>query len=351
MQTLAIILVSWNVCDRLRTALQAIDSSFHGSGIRYTTLVVDNASNDGTATMVRSEFPHVHLLEPGYNAGFAAGNNLALRTLGFGSEGRCEWTPWVPCGRGAGGEGFRGVGQSSDNAAIPAVWAVMLLNPDTKPLGDALPRLVAYLASNPSVLAVGPQLRYADGSIQSSRRRFPTRGTFFWESTSLERWWPRNPWVERYRCAERNDDTCQHVDWLVGAALLVRGSAIARAGLLDEGFFLYSEEIEWQQRLRHANHPDSAIVYLPDAIILHYEAQSSGQVPAAHHLHFQRSRIRLARLWYGQRFAVVLRLFLLLTYIWECALESVKWLLGHRRSLRQQRIAIYTSVLRSRLYV
>ncbi len=329
--SLAIVIVSWNVRDLLRRCLHAVEASLSGSGIGYEVIVVEHASSDGTAAMLREEFPRVRVLEPGHNPGFAAGNNLALRSLLFP-------TP-----------------DSSPPFLNPRPL-VLLLNPDTEPLGDALPRLVRYLDAHPEAVAVGPQLRYADGSVQSSRRRFPTRLTFFWESTPLERLWPDNPWTRRYRCADQSDETAQRVDWLVGAALLVRGETIVRAGLLDEGFFLYSEELEWQHRLRERGEGDgkgegaeAAIVYLPAAVVVHHEGRSSEQVPAARHIHFQRSRVRLVWLWYGAGFAAVLRGFLLLCYAWELGIESFKWLIGHRRALRSQRIGVYVKVLRSGL--
>ncbi len=352
MPDLAIIIVSWNVRDLLRRCLQSVAASLAGSGISYELLVVDNAGGDDTPAMLRAEFPQVRLLEPGRNLGFAGANNLALRELGYRGQGTGDRVP-------------DSAQQSSDGSAQSLVRYVLLLNPDTEVVGAALPRLVAYLAAHPEVIAVGPQLRYADGSIQSSRRRFPTRLTFFWESTLLERLCPGNPWARRYHCADRSAELEQRVDWLVGAALLVRGTAIAHAGLLDEQFFMYSEELEWQWRLqgagdtgygrrttgdgRRTTDDGSRIVYLPDAVVLHYEGRSSEQVPAGRHLHFQRSKLRLARRMYGMLFAETLRIFLLLGYLWELLLEAGKYLLGHRRTLRRRRIGVYLAVLRTGL--
>ena len=245
---------------------------------------------------------------------------------------------------------------------------VLLLNPDTETAGDAIVRLVRYLEQHPDVAVVGPRLRYPDGSVQPSRRRFPSRGVFFWESTPLERWWPNNPWARRYRCADTPDDAEQPVDWLVGAALLVRRSAIERAGLLDAGFLMYSEELEWQRRIQGMAggergvapgdqlysrqrptpnlHPPK-IMYLPEAVIVHHEGKSSEQAPARRYINFQRSRIRYARMVYGARFAALLRLFLRMAYAAELASEAAKWLLGHRRALRAQRIGVYLQVLRA----
>jgi GT2 family glycosyltransferase len=317
---LAIVIVSWNVRDLLRRCLHAVEASLRDSGIACSILVVDNASSDGTPAMLRADFPHVRLLEPGYNTGFVGGNNLAMYALGLGTA-----QPPAPA-----------------QHTLPDM--VLLLNPDTEPQGDALAQLVRYLETHPRVMAVGPRLCYADGSTQSSRRRFPARLTFFWESTPLERLWPGNPWARRYHCADRDDTTAQPVDWLVGAALLVRSTAILRAGLLDERFFMYSEELEWQHRLQCAVQ-SAAVVYLPSAIITHHEARSSEQVPLTRHLHFNRSRVLLAQMWYGSRFATTLRGFLLLCYLWELLVESGKHLLGHRRDLRRQRIGVYAAVI------
>ncbi len=321
MASLAIVIVSWNVRDMLRRCLVAVAASLEGSSLDYRVVVVDNASSDDTVAMLGREFPHVHVIAAGENRGFAAGNNRALRTLGFG--------------------------ETSDAPRIGDTRPemVLLLNPDTEPVGDALPQLVRYLETHPQVVAVGPQLRYGDGHIQSSRRRFPTQLALFCESTLLERWWPHNLGVRYYRCADGSDSAEQRVDWLVGAALLVRGAAIDQAGLLDERFFLYSEELEWQHRLHRASSLVPPIVYLPSAVVVHYEAQSSEQVPAVRHLHFQRSKLLLARWWFGRRVAAGLRLLLLAGYGWEMAVEGAKYLVGHRRALRWQRLGAYGRVV------
>jgi GT2 family glycosyltransferase len=87
-------------------------------------------------------------------------------------------------------------------------------------------------------------------------------------------------------------------------------------------------------------------MYLPDAVIIHHEGKSSEQAPAQRYLNFQRSRLRDARMTYGVRFAAALRLFLLMAYSGELAVEAGKWLLGHKRALRAQRVRVYWQVLR-----
>ncbi len=346
MPTLTIIIVSWNTCDLLRRSIQTVHASLHDANIDYTIVVVDNASSDLTPAMLRAEHPEVELIESGRNLGFAGGNNLALRILLENKETRRQ-----------------GDKESAypNNSRSPALLVslppdyVFLLNPDTEVVGDAIPQLVHYMEAHPDVAVVGPQLRYADGSLQSSRRRFPSKAVYFWESTPLEQRWPNNPWARRYHLADTPDDAEQEVDWLVGAALLVRRTAIECAGLLDAGFTMYSEELEWQRRIRELGGryqlptPSShlpQIIYFPNAVIIHHEGKSSEQALAQRYLNFQRGRLRDARMVYGERFAARLRLFLRTAYAFELATEGGKWLLGHKRRLRAQRVAIFRQVLR-----
>lgn len=315
---LAIVIVSFKVRELLERCLRSIERELTGSELRCQIVVVDNASHDGSAEMVRTNFPTVQLIALNDNLGFAGGNNAGLRRV----------------------LGLDGVAASAD---VPRY--VLLLNPDTAVQAGALERLVCYLDEHPDVVVAGPQLRYGDGTLQSSRRRWPARATLFWESTLLEQWWPRNPWARRYRLDDRGADGVQEVDWLVGAALLVRSPAIAAAGLLDERYFMYSEELEWQSRLaRHGR-----IVYLPEAVVIHYEGKSSEQNLARRHINFQRSKLRYAYRRWGRVLAESLRVFLLATYWLQLGVEVAKWLLGHKRELRRARIAQYGEVLRSGL--
>ena len=292
---LGIVIVSWNVRELLRRCLHSVEQSLHGSPITYRLVVVDNASRDNTARMVRDEFPQVLLIANETNRGFASGTNDGLKALGL----------------------LQGKG-----TARPMPRYVMLLNPDTEVVGDALLRLVRYLDTHPDVLAVGPQLRYGDGSPQSSRRRFPSIGALFWESTLLEQWWRGNRWARRYRMEDRPATGEQVVDWLVGAALLVRTPAVERAGGLDEGFFMYSEELEWQERLTRAYHDQpERIMYLADAVVTHYEGRSSEQNLARRHINFNRSKLRYTRMRFGPAVAFLLRMVLMLSYLAQLAIE------------------------------
>jgi hypothetical protein len=305
---LSVVIVGWNVRDLLRQCLLSLQAS-RPPQLKMEILVVDNSSHDGSVEMVRAEFPSVHLIANQENRGFPAANNQGMRR----ARGRY----------------------------------VFLLNPDTEIVGDGLGVLVDFMDDQPDVGMVGPQLLHADGSVQSSRRRFPTLTTAIFESTWLQPYAPRGV-LDRYYVLDRPDDVTQEVDWLYGAALLARREAIEQAGLMDEGFFMYSEEIDWCRRFReHA----WRIVYLPQAQVIHYGGKSSEQVVAARHVHFQSSKVRYFRKYHGRLAAGLLRRFLLATYVWQCGVEAAKWLVGHKRPLRAARLSAYRQVLRSRLQV
>jgi hypothetical protein len=128
--------------------------------------------------------------------------------------------------------------------------------------------------------------------------------------------------------------------------MLARREAIEEVGPLDESFFMYSEELDWCRRFRNAGW---RVVYLPEAQIVHHVGKSSEQVVAARHVHFQTSKVRYFRKYHSSLAATALRWFLLANYAWQLGLEGAKWLVGHKRPLRVQRVTAYRQVLQSRL--
>jgi GT2 family glycosyltransferase len=168
------------------------------------------------------------------------------------------------------------------------------------------------------------------------------------ESTPLEWHWPAslNPWARRYHLLDQSADQTQEVDWLVGAALMTRREVLDRAGAFDEGYFMYSEELDWQRRVRQAGWK---IVYLPEAVITHYEGKSSEQVVAARHIRFNRSKVRYFEKHHDARAAAFLRLALLAMFAVEWLLEAAKYVLASQRPLRKSRMNAYGELLRTRL--
>mgnify|MGYP000846362706 FL=1 len=314
---LAIVIVSWNVASLLRACL---DSILHAPDVTQRDgqlwvgqhsaeiWVVDSASSDGSANMVAQRYPQVRLIACETNVGFTAGNNLAMR--------RCE-------GR-----------------------YLLLLNPDTEIVEDALSSMMDYMERHPDIGALGPQLRYPDGSVQSSRRRFPTLAMAFMESTLLEQWLPDNRWARAYRFADAPADVIQPVDWVTGACMLVRRKAVERVGLMDEDLFMYSEELDWCRRLADDGW---RVIYYPCAVVVHHEGRSAEQVAAARDIYFHSSKVHYFRKHHGRLEAEALRGFLLGTYVVQMGREALKLAVGHRPALRRQRLAVYARVLRSGL--
>lgn len=301
---LSVVIVNWNVRDLLRRCLETIVAA---QSPVVEVIVVDNASSDGSAEMVHTAFPRATLIANADNRGFPAANNQGLAA----ARGRF----------------------------------VMILNPDTEIVGDALARMVAYLDAHPEAGALGPQLVNPDGSIQSSHRRFPTFATALFESTWLQGIAPRHL-LRRFYMDDTPADTTHEVDWVTGACIAVRRGVLDRVGGFDEGFFMYSEELDWCKRIKSAGWK---IVYLPEAKVIHHAGKSSEQAVAARHINFQTSKVRYFRKHHGRFVAGALRVSLLAMYLWQIAMESLKALIGHKRAMRRQRVGVYWQVLRSRL--
>lgn len=309
-------IVSWNVRALLLRALASVVEA----GIPSRIVVVDNASSDGSTEAVREAFPEAVVIANEDNPGFAVGNNQALRALGVLDGGPASSAP-------------------------PAPPYVLLLNPDAELRPGALEALVAHLEAHPDAGAVGPLLRYPDGSVQSSRRRFPGLAALLTEATPVEWRWPNHRIARRVRMDDVPPDRPHEVGWLNGAAVLLRAEALAAVGGFDEAFFMYSEELDLFRRLRDAGWEAH---FTPAAEAIHHEGQSSGQVPAARQARFVRSRVRYVDKHHGRLAAAVVDAGIRAQFAFELVLEAVKWALGHKRPLRAERVRTHWAVVRGR---
>ena len=303
--TLSIIIVSWNVCELLRACLQAIAD--RGSNLALEVIVVDSGSNDGSPEMIRQAFPEVKLIARPDNVGFPKGNNLGL---------------------------------AQANSRY-----LLLLNPDTEIQGDALATMGEYMEHHPHCGALGPQLLNPDGTVQSSRRRFPSLMTAFFESTWLQNVAPQKL-LRDYYVLDVNDGETAVVDWVTGACLLTRREVYEQVGGLDEGYFMYSEELDWCRRIKDAGWE---VAYLPTAQVMHHVGKSSEQAITHRHINYQRAKLRYFYKYHGRLAATTLRIFLLMNYVWQIKLEAMKGIIGHKRPLRWQRVRSYWQVIRSGL--
>lgn len=303
---ISIVIVSRDTRDLLRACLRSIHD--YADGLTVETIVVDSDSRDGAVAMVRERFPDVIVLEPGENIGFSRGNNLGIR---------------------------RATGAT-----------VLLLNPDTELTAGALRSMRDALHSDPKIGVVGPLLRYPDGRVQSSRRRFPTLATALVESTLVQEWWPTHPALARYSMADLPSDRPHDADWLVGACLLARREVFATAGLLDERLFLYAEEPEWCWRVRRAGW---RVRYVPAAEVRHHEGMSTGQNVALRQRSFAVSKAYLMRALYGPAVGALVRAALVADQGVRLVREGVKWSLGHKRDLRAARVLAAWATMRALL--
>jgi hypothetical protein len=222
MLDLGIVIVNWNTCALLEKCLHTVFAS--AGDFRYRVVVVDNASTDGSAAMVREKFPQAELIASETNDGYPGANNKGLRLLGYDDDGKVD-----------------------DDAPRYA----LLLNPDTELPPSALYQMVRFMDSRPDVGVAGPRLLLPDGSLDKAcRRGFPTPLVSFYHYSGLARLFPRSPRFGRYNMTFADPAHDLEVDSVVGAYMQIRKEAIGGAGLLDETFFMYGEDLDWAYRIK-----------------------------------------------------------------------------------------------------
>ena len=217
-------------------------------GVDVQTIVVDNASTDGSVEMVRDRFPHVELIELEENAGFGRANNIAFD--------RCRGK------------------------------YVLLLNSDAFLAPGALAELVGVARQHPRAAVVGPRLHNLDGTLQRSAWPFPNAARLLLEAFGLHRPLRRLGVLEDLGTWAHDQE--RSVDFLIGACLLVRADALAEVGGFDEGFWLYGEEADLQRRLAARGWN---VVFTPRAVATHVGGASSRtSIPRLRHLYAGQQR-------------------------------------------------------------
>lgn len=275
MPSLAIVIVNYNTCELLAECLRSVFASRTG-GLLVHTIIVDNGSSDSSADMVRADFPQATLIESDRNGGFGYANNLALRWLSRQYE--------LPA-TGTNGGSISEAGpahlrqpqreipvEGDSSYSFPCDY-LLFLNPDTVLPPDALDVTVAFLESNVEVGIAGPKIVKLDGSLDlACRRSFPTPASSFFKLTGLSKLFPRSRWVARYNLTYLGDDETAEVDSVMGAYMLVRGKALEQAGLYDERFFMYGEDLDLAFRVKERGWK---VFYYPAVTVLHHKGASS----------------------------------------------------------------------------
>lgn len=281
MRQLAVVILNYNTRDLLRACLRSVlaSSARTADQLSVATLVVDSASTDGSAAMVAAEYPDVHLVASPDNLGYTGGNNLALQLLGFAVDAPAYT-------------------ETSEQPLPQTPDYVLLLNADTELVADALWQLVKTLEAAPAAAVCGARLQFGDGRFQHSAFHFPTflqlaLDIFPWaEWPYLRQLWPRlydSSLNGRYPAERWATDEPFAVDFVLGAAMLVRASAIRQVGGLDNEYFLYCEEMDWCLRLANAGW---RVLAAPTARVIHHEGQSSRQVRWPAYVRLWQSRYR-----------------------------------------------------------
>jgi len=235
---LSVSIVNTNSRELLLACLESL------APVEAEIVVLDNASEDGSAAAVRERFPHVRVIEQEHRAGFGSNHNTVIGA----TTGRY----------------------------------VYVLNEDTTANDWSFERITEYLDAHPQVAALGPRLVYPDGRLQDSAWRFPTPLVSTMGLATLG----------QLGVKQSKGASVRPVDWVMGAALVLRREALDQVGLFDEDFFLYSEEVDLQARLRQAGWETH---YFPELTVVHHESQFSAGIPERRINEMWRSRHRYWR--------------------------------------------------------
>lgn len=253
MTLLSIVIVSFNARTDLVNCLLSIKK--HPPSLAHEIIVIDNASTDGSVEAAQ-KIPGIRAIAMGRNAGFSAANNAGI--------------------------------------AVSRGDLLLLLNSDTLVPPGALDRLIARLAATPSAAVAGPRL------LDESGRPELSFGRMISPLTELRQQRRSPDWIARETARE------QFVDWVSGACLLVRRQDAVRAGLLDERFFLYTEDVDFCHAVRMLGRK---ILFVPTAEITHLRGRSRASQPAASHAAYRRSHVEFYKK-HHPLFAPLLRLYL-----------------------------------------
>ena len=276
MSDLAIIIVSWNVEKHLRKCLASVQNAIAVDGVDTEVWVVDNASRDRSLRVAVTEFPWTAVVASSRNLGFAKANNVALRGMGFSDplEPERGWS-----------KGLQWYARRETRNVLPK--AVLLLNPDARVQPGALKAMYGFISSHPNVGIVGARLRFGDGSFQHGAYAFPGLWQLAVEllplpgrlyESRLNGRYPRHLYQTRQPFP---------IDHPLGAAMMVRAEAIQQAGLLDEAYRMYVEEVDWAKRIKTAGWEAYCV---PAAQIIHLGGQSTGQIQSESFVNLWRSR-------------------------------------------------------------
>lgn len=230
----SIIIVSWNTKDILRDCLKSVYGQT--SGIDFEVIVIDNASLDGSAEMVKTEFPQAKLIANADNRGFAVANNQGIEI----SNGRY----------------------------------ILLLNSDTIVLDGAIQKTVHFADEHKEAAVTACRILNKDMSLQPSCSMFLSLRNWFLKITFLYKLFPQSKFFGRAQMTWWQHNTVKEVDVVSGCFMMVRKDAVMQIGQMDEQFFMYCEEVDWCWRFKKAGWK---VIFMPDAQIIHLGGASASR--------------------------------------------------------------------------
>ncbi len=303
----SVVIVNWNTLALLRDCLRSVIDQTTAS---CEIIVIDNASSDGSADMVRAEFPGVVLIANGDNRGFAGANNQGL--------------------------------------AVATGAHLLLLNPDTIVLDGAIDRMLAWLDRHPDVGCVGCQVLEGPGVIQQTCFADPgplNQAIVELGLMRLSRWLPffGRPWYVGWdRRSERE------VDVVSGMFMLIPRAVMDKVGPLDGAFFIYAEEADWCRRIRNAGY---RCVFAPEAQIIHLDggSKSTAQIRSKMYVQMQKSHMIYARKHDGLLGFWLVKLLLIGSALLRLAVFGLLSL-GRRDADTRARIRLSRAVLNYQLF-
>jgi len=298
---LSIVIVSWNTKELLSVCLESIYREVEAKDSEV--FVVDNASQDGSGEFLRRRYPQVQLIENQVNVGFARANNQALQ--------------------------------------ICSGQFIMMLNPDTKIIPGSFKELTGFLAGHSEAGAVGPRVTNPDGSLQFSCSPAPTLMREVFRLVHLpgvraDGYYPMDRW---------DLNSPRKVEALLGACILLRKEALDQVGLLDEEYFIYTEEVDLCKRLSTSGW---GVYWVPTAQIIHYGGQSTQQVAQEMFLRLYESKLIYFRKHQGKMAGGFYKI--LLGFISLLRIFSAPFILFSDRTRREKQrnlIDNYTRLLRA----
>jgi GT2 family glycosyltransferase len=283
---LTVLIVSYNAKIHLKNCLQSLyEKTSHRP---LEVMVVDNASTDGSLPMITRDFPEVVTIGSPDNLGFAGGNNLGMR------EAKGDY--------------------------------VLLLNNDAFVKSGAVDTMLGIMKERPDVGVLGPLLRNEDGSVQIS---YGDMINFRAEASQklLSKFYEGgNRFFRGY--IEKRSKQEAFPDWVSGACMMLRTELLDKVGYFDDCFFMYTEEVDYCQRVRHAGY---RVLYTPEAEVIHLRGKSTEANPEKATFEYRRSQLYFYKKHYGRGKVRFLKVYLLLKI-------GAKWMLGGRAQRRLQRM-------------